>query len=240
MQPRISQTRIHHDRHRKTTTAEGDRRRQTKGDQMKYLVTKTLTQATKTADEKALDLIGVYLNNLTNNLTRIAELYVARCDDSKEFHDRFRARYPRLTSSFVAGLERVGRGTMSPDLLLIGADQQRIVASLPKNMQERVIEKGIEIVTPQGTKVLPVQACPSAMLAQAIDQKSGSVRTPEEQEAWIADMSRKREQITEPRKMTTQNKTEMRFRIVGRMVEIIDPPVVLSERDLRTILAEMR
>lgn len=199
----------------------------------------TTPVTTAKSDDHALSMIETYLANVANNLRAIAELYVARCDASKTFHDKFRARFPRVTATFIAGLERVGRGVMTPDLLLTGADQQQIVSVLPISVQERIIANGVEIVTTTGTKTLPISALPPSLLVQAIDQKSKTVRTVEEQQAWIAYRAQEREAVLAPKKMRLESKKEVRFRVLGSMLEIIDAPVVLTESDVRALLAEM-
>jgi hypothetical protein len=203
-------------------------------------MTKTQTKSVMRDDDSALAEIETYLANVADNLKKISEIFVARCDESPNFYDKFRQRFPRITAGFIAGLERVGRGLMMPDLLMIGADQQRWVSRLPMHQQKKIVQEGVPVVLTSGeVKTLPVQAMPHALLQQVIDDKSGSIRSPKEQETFIADSKNKAEKVLAPRKMNTENKQEVRFRVIGRMLEIIDPPIVLTEVDVRALLAEM-
>lgn len=193
---------------------------------------------TKARDE-LFDKIATLLQSAASQLEDASRLYVQGIDGSADFAVAFRERFPRLNSMFVANLERVGRGILDARLMAAGVGGCDILVKLPPSQQAAVFDSGLDVWTGEAeTKHMRIQDMPKSLIQQCIS-RDGHVLTPEEQ---AAAMEGKRAAYRESllrRKTMEVRGVEVLYEVKGKSVKIIHPPVTLTAKELRALLAEV-
>lgn len=166
---------------------------------------------------------------------KAGQIVCSLIDEDPTAIDKITNEIPQLSRDTLRSLERIGRGTLLPQLLIrSGAGWQRL-RMMPVSVQTRFVDSPAEVLitTDKGAESLLISVNDmSADQARQVFAYDGTVRDLGAQRAWLADEAKKRAHA-EPAA------TRKSWSIQGNDL-IVRAPCRLSLQELGVIIAEMR
>lgn len=188
------------------------------------------TQISKSTTEKIKSL----LLTSTKGLIEAGELIAAMIDENPEGAiDIICADIPGLTPEIVLNLERLGRKTLHPQLLIADGPGVRRLRKLGYSYQEKFIKEPIPVVLKNGghceTLLMECLNLTEGQAAQVF--ASDHIRSEAEQRAWIEDAAAKA--------LPIQTKVNLPYRTAGGKLVVMVAGTTFTRKELARILSDM-
>lgn len=158
-----------------------------------------------------------------------SRIYVRAIDRDASAKQAFREQIPEVPYTAWTSFEKIGRGQMHENLLLIGGRVQTMMKTLPYSEQVEALDNGIEVLLHDGTTM---RIMPESLTQSQISQvfENGNIRTVEGQRAWMES----RRDYDLPYVRSPKND----YSVEG-MVLVINAPMSFSFTELKDILKRM-
>lgn len=165
---------------------------------------------------------------------KAGQIVCSLIDEDPAAIDKITSKIPQLSRETLRSLERIGRGTLLPQLMLrSGAGWQRL-RMMPVSVQARFVDAPVEVLitTESGAESLMISVNNmSANQARQVFAYDGTVRDLGAQRAWLADEAHKQLQAGPAA-------TRKAWSIKGTTLVVRDS-CQLSKQELVGIIAEM-
>lgn len=189
-----------------------------------------------------IELIRHNLRLAADSLKAAADVYCQELRNDPNFGDLLREAIPELTKAFLAGLEKVGNGSLDARVLYDGCPAPALVATLPPSEQRKIIEQMLPIANEAGDSRMVWYRDLSVYEARQVISRGG-VRSVQEQVAYIKGIrfASDKKSMDKSRHIRTESQETAAIEIDTKRgrVKIIRPPVTLSVKDLKAIIKEI-
>lgn len=191
----------------------------------------TKMTATKTTEQAIKRFIGLFNKGIEAIQEACAE-YAQAIDLDSEAPAKFRAVLPHIPAETWNRFERIGRGSLTPEMAYFNGGAYYRLARYAPTEQRRILTEGVEVLTAEGGSFKArVQDLTPYQTRQALGPDGA--RPLDKQHAYIE--SRKTQAVLD--KPAIKIQTEF-YNIEGKYVNILRP-VRLTARQLTDLLAKL-
>jgi len=183
----------------------------------------------------AREMVKEALSGITKGYKTVVDSckLFARAIDSETITKDEISEEHKIPLSVLNRIEAVGRGTILVDLLYRTEKQYHLIAKMPFDEQQKIIDKGVDVLTTSG--VLHVDVA-DLQLGQVNQVFNGTqIRSVSAQKAWIEDQKTSQEIIAT---RSRASKTDCGYRVKGDSL-IVTTAQSFTRKQLLEILARM-
>lgn len=145
--------------------------------------------------------------------------------------DEVHEKHPEISIETIYAFDRIGRGTLLPQLLISDSAGYKFLRRQPLKLQEKCLRQGVDVLTYNNDRWTTLKVDPANLTPRQCRQvfNGNAVRSEAAQRAWIESQNVR----TIPR-----SNAGLPYRIVRRELVIMEP-CKLSASELARILSEM-